>query len=236
MRILCTERLKGLQKQKIYIEVFPLYILKMNILDNVKREVAGVIGALVIDEEGEIKFSNLPTDFNENLSYVSQAANLLVKNLESTRGYERILIEGEKGRVLITSSDSGALIFVTNDKVNLALFKIMVEKARTQLKISEIPTSELVAVSQEEGKSKTEEISPEVINEVIRQVKSKLAGFGGSAMAENVIRKHMSGEMRTREDLENFIRGVCSAEITQIFGLGVARDLERKLLEKIKGR
>jgi len=207
----------------------------MNILDKVKKDVAGVIGALVIDKEGEIKFSNLPADFNENLSYVSQAANLLVKNLESTRGYERILIEGEKGRVLITSSDNRALIFVVNDKVNLALFKIMVEKAKAQLQIPEIPTTESTVTSREEEKS-TEEISPEIINEVIRQVKLKLTGFGGSAMAEKVIRKHMGGEMRTREDLENFIRSVCSAEITQIFGLGVARDLERKLLEKIKGR
>lgn len=45
----------------------------------------------------------------------------------------------------------------------------------------------------------------------------------------------MNKEIRTSGDLEKFVRSVCSAEIAQIFGPTVARNLERRLLEKIKG-
>lgn len=205
----------------------------MEVLEKIKKDVAGVIGSIAIDKEGKIKFSNLPSELDENLSYVSQATYLLVKNIESTRGYERILVEGERGRVFIVNSDEGDLIFVMDNRVNLALFKIIIEKAKAQLKIGEMPTT--IAPAIEEKKVLKTEISEELIDEIISQIKSKLSGFGGSTMAENVVRKHMSKEIRTAEDLEKFVRSICSAEIAQIFGLTVARNLERRLLEKIKG-
>ncbi len=205
----------------------------MEVLEKIKKDVAGVIGSIAIDKEGKIKFSNLPSELVENLSYISQATYLLVKNIESTRGYERILVEGERGRVFIVNSDEGDLIFVMDNRVNLALFKIIIEKAKAQLKIGEMPTT--IAPAIEEKKVLKTEISEELIDEIISQIKSKLSGFGGSTMAENVVRKHMSKEIRTAEDLEKFVRSICSAEIAQIFGLTVARNLERRLLEKIKG-
>lgn len=111
----------------------------MEVLEKIKKDVVGVIGSVVIDKEGEIKFSDIPQEFASNLSYISQAIYLLVRNIESTRGYERVLIEGERGRVFIVNSDEGDLIFIMDNKVNLALFKILVEKAKAQLKIGEMP-------------------------------------------------------------------------------------------------
>lgn len=39
------------------------------------------------------------------------------------------------------------------------------------------------------GEKSEIEISKELVDEVVNQVKSKLSGFGGSMMAENVVKK-----------------------------------------------
>ncbi len=118
-----------------------------NAVDSLHK-LQGVVGILIIDDEGNTLSSTLASSIDASL-YESMTIALSGSSRELLKytlqgELEKILIESEKGKIIISRCDDLNLVVISEDQVNLGLLNVEIRRAVRRVRGKEVEIPELV--------------------------------------------------------------------------------------------
>lgn len=160
------------------------------ILDEFKQSMSGIIGAFILDNNGNVIASSMPEIMEDACKKVGKTIKNVVDVIRATKSFERMSIEAENGKFFIMHADGKVLVALTEKNINLALFKLMSNMAI--VKVKETKIEEKKEISQAD----IESISS-VYDEIFAAIARRLANVIGPKAASlfetgtsDVRRKH----------------------------------------------
>lgn len=108
------------------------------ILDEFKQGMSGIIGAFVIDSNGNVVASNMPEIMEDACKKVGKTIKNVVDVIRATKSFDRISVEAENGKFFIMNANGKVLVALTEKNINPALFKLMSNMAIVKVKEAKI--------------------------------------------------------------------------------------------------
>ncbi|MCK9151219.1 roadblock/LC7 domain-containing protein [Methanobacterium alcaliphilum] len=155
------------------------------------ESIRGVDGTLVVDNQGEILYSNLSSDdvllFGSMANIISNSSEKLL-DLSKKGSIERVLVESSNGKALFLNLEKAHLVLLLGKKTNIGMVILSSKKVAESIKemeeikklpvyIEEVPEIEIETPVVEVGEleSVLEDVKPDesVIHAEISEVKSE---------------------------------------------------------------
>jgi predicted regulator of Ras-like GTPase activity (Roadblock/LC7/MglB family) len=122
-------------------------------LEELKEILREIIGAFVINSDGNVVSYDLPKKIAEQVNKLSKLIYYVVGVMNATRPFERVIIDLGNVKMIAVFADDLILVVMAEKKINLPLFKLVSNLTVTRIK------------KDRKGKS-TRSASPEELTEI----------------------------------------------------------------------
>jgi predicted regulator of Ras-like GTPase activity (Roadblock/LC7/MglB family) len=111
------------------------------VLEDLKKNVDGIIGSFIIDKNGVVSAQNVPELMTEPIKSVSKTLHQFISVIKATRSVDKLTLDSDNAKLVTIISDGKLLVAITEKDISQRLFKIMSNLAVSELKELSKPQS-----------------------------------------------------------------------------------------------
>ncbi|RMF89162.1 MAG: hypothetical protein D6733_06895 [Methanobacteriota archaeon] len=105
-----------------------------DVLDDLKDNLAGVVGYFVIDENRDVLVHDVPELMVEAVEKAAKRLHYVIDVLQSTKPFDRVIIDSENIKLIAIMAGKRILVVLAEKEVNLPLLKLLAKAVVPKIK------------------------------------------------------------------------------------------------------